>query len=30
MSYGPNAVVGDEVSILIEAELTKDVPPAKK
>jgi polyisoprenoid-binding protein YceI len=30
VSYGPNAVVGDEVSILIEAELTKDVPAAKK
>ena len=30
VSYGPNAVVGDEVSITIDAELTKDVPPAKK
>ncbi len=30
VSYGPNAVVSDEVSIIIDAELVKDVPPAKK
>lgn len=30
VSYGPNAVVSDEVSIIIDAEIVKDVPPAKK
>jgi polyisoprenoid-binding protein YceI len=32
VSYGPNAVVGDEVTITIDAELTKEQPaaPAKK
>lgn len=30
VSYGPNAIVSDEVSIIIDAEIVKDVPPAKK